>query len=353
MFFTINEERKIGYKKLSEADLGLGSSSNQTHIGLYARDGMLSFLDDEDSTNAILIYDNYCDVLPCDFDRIENQDGTFRSPKIRLGTEGEMTVVRKIREFAHLHPERDYYLVWFGLDNNELLFWLLDNTSKDLRKINEVFPRVDTVYGEDQANFRTLIDYLETQIDDLSVSLQAELELIGQTVNKSSKFKSIDIEKAQEKYKKNGIRGEVLINNYLETLKNEGKISNFIWENKSRESYKPFDFVVYKTATEEKFVDVKTTSYDFKQPAIFSDGEIDFITNQSKEKYSVYRVFSLENDSRLRICNDCYDYMFDLNNRIKSFKEKIKEVDSAVRQLNLIVSPNANTFKKISAEIKL
>ena len=42
MFFTLHPERKIGYKKLSEADLGLSLDSHQTHIGLYERKNMLS-----------------------------------------------------------------------------------------------------------------------------------------------------------------------------------------------------------------------------------------------------------------------------------------------------------------------
>lgn len=353
MFFTINSEKKIGYKELTDADLGLGQTSNQTHIGLYAKDGMLSFMEDDDFSNAILIYNRYCNILPCDFDRIENQDGSFRSPKIRLGTDGQITVVRKIREFAHIHPERKYYLVWFGLDNDELLFWLFDDTSNDLKIINEVFPKINTVYDEKQANFNKLINYLELQIENLSVSLQAELELIGQTTAKSNKFRGVDIDKAQAKFKENGRLGENLINHYLEKLKGEGKISSFIWENKSKESYKPFDFVIKPTLLEEKYVDVKSTSYQFNQPAFFSDGEVEFISYLTRKNYAVYRVYSINANSKFRICDDCYDYMKDLNVKITNFKNKIQEVNSAVRQLNLIVNPNNDVFKSISSEISI
>lgn len=41
-FFKLNPEKRIGYKKLSAADLGLSSTSHQTHIGLF--DNMLTFL---------------------------------------------------------------------------------------------------------------------------------------------------------------------------------------------------------------------------------------------------------------------------------------------------------------------
>ena len=75
MFFTLHSEHKIGYKKLSDADLGLTEgSSHQTHIGLYERKNMLSFLRNEDTTTAILIYNDYFDVLKCNFERIQNPD---------------------------------------------------------------------------------------------------------------------------------------------------------------------------------------------------------------------------------------------------------------------------------------
>ena len=34
-FFFFDIEKRIGLKKLSNADLGLGETSRQTHIGLY------------------------------------------------------------------------------------------------------------------------------------------------------------------------------------------------------------------------------------------------------------------------------------------------------------------------------
>ena len=35
MFFELHEENKIGYKELSDADLGRAATSHQTHIGLF------------------------------------------------------------------------------------------------------------------------------------------------------------------------------------------------------------------------------------------------------------------------------------------------------------------------------
>lgn len=95
MFTFFNIEKRIGLKKLSGADLGTSSTSNQTHIGLFNE--VLTFLDDSTSTTAMLIHNSYCQILDCFFDRIENPDGTFRSPKIRMGTSSSDSVVSKIR----------------------------------------------------------------------------------------------------------------------------------------------------------------------------------------------------------------------------------------------------------------
>lgn len=353
MFFSIHSERKIGFKELTQADLGLGESSHQTHIGLYGNKGMLSFLKDEDFTNAILIYNDYCDVLLCDFDRIENPDGTFRSPKIRLGDPAQNTIVRQIRKFAKINQNKFYYLLWFGLDNNELLFWLMDNESEDLKKIKQILPNPNNVYDESQANFGELIRYLEKKIDKLSINLQAELELISQTSMDANKYKISDIEKAQKIFKERGKIGEELINTYLEKMKSEKKIIDFTWMNKSRESYKPFDFVVNTEQVKENFIDVKTTSYKFEQPAVFSESEIDFVTKQIERNYSVYRVYSVNKNASFKICNDCFDYMTSLNGKIQNFKSEIKTILSAIKQLNLLVNPSNKTFKKISSEISL
>lgn len=354
MFFTLHSEHKIGYKKLSEADLGLSPDSHQTHIGLYERKNMLSFLKNEDTTTAILIYNNYFDVLKCNFERIQNPDGSFRSPKISLGDKDEKTVVRKIREFAHQNPRRDYYLVWFALENYELLFWLIDNSSSDYAELKNFFPTENTVYDISEIMFAPLIKFIESKIDELSISLQEDLEIISQTSAKSEKYRVLDIEKAQERFKITGRTGEELINEYLEIEKSKKLISEFEWVNKSRESGKPFDFVVKPTNDGEKYIDVKTTQFKFEQPLMFSDGEIDFINSIDETRYSVYRVFSLREDiHKFRKCFECYNYMKILESKISNFKTEIQSTSSNVRGIKLAVLPTSLVFKQISADIIL
>lgn len=354
MFFTLHPERKIGYKKLTDADLGLTRTSKQTHIGLYEQNGMMSFLGNEDNINAILIYNDYCDILPCNFDRIKNFDGSFRSPKIRLGSAGENTVVRKIRDFAQSNPLRHYYLIWFGLDSNGLLFWLLDDTSLDYVKIKSYFPEENMVYDESHVNFELLIKFIESKIDELSLNLQEDLEIVSQVFNISDRYKSYDIEKAQKRYIEIGRAGEELINVYLDKEKMSKKISSFQWMNESRESGKPFDFIVYLTTGEEVYIDVKSTQFKFNQPLLFSDKEIDFIKALPESQYSVYRVYAIRDGfQKFRKCCQCFDYMDNLNQKILKFHSEVQVSLAKVREIKIAVEPTETVFKHISADIQL
>lgn len=353
MFFKINSERKIGFKKLSTADLGLGDSSNQTHIGLYEK--MLNFLDDADSTSGMLIYEDYCEILNCDFDRIENPDGTYRSPKIRKGTTGVNSVVKQIRAFAAQNPLRDYYLLWFGLDNNEILFWLIDDNSNDLQQISRYFPKVNKVYDVSQINFSILLSFIESKINKVSMEIQEELEItaqVGANVYKR-KYKAIDVEKAQKRFKETGRRGEELVNEYLERLRRLNTIQSFQWENKDRESGKPFDFTI-NPGRNEAYIDVKSTLYKFEQPLIFSNGEIHFIQGLTDEKYSVFRVFDMEDlQSKLKICRSCLDYMRTLDYTIVGFQSDMSRMAARVQEMKVAIKPNTDTFGNITNAIAL
>lgn len=354
MFFTINKEKKIGYKRLSAADLGLGATSNQTHIGLYEK--MLNFLDDADTTTAMLIYDDYCEILNCDFNRIENPDGTYRSPKIRKGTDGNNTIVKQIRKFAKANPEREYYLLWFGLDSNELLFWLMDNTSNDFLLISKYLPKVNKVYDESQINFSNLLNLIEAKVNKVSIDIQQELEIAAQTgtITSHRTFKPIDVEKAQRRFKETGRKGEELINEYLEQLQWQSRIHSYQWENKDRESFKPFDFTINPGMDDEHYIDVKSTLYKFEQPLIFSDGEVHFIKSVADDKYSVYRVYEMEElRSKLRICQSCLKYMKTLDGTIIKFQNNMASASARVQDIKIAIKPNSITFGQILDVITL
>ena len=347
MFFRIHNEQKIGFKKLSSADLGLNETSHQTHIGLYEK--MLDFLNDADTTDAILIYEGYCDVLGCDFDRIQNPDGTFRSPKIRKGTDGSLTIVKQIRKFAAEHPNRDYYLLWFGLENNEILFWLLDNASADYQSIRGYLPKENHVYDNSEINFSTLMSLVEQKVDNLTISLQEEIEVASQTGVPNRKFRTYDIEKAEKRIKEIGRRGEELVAEYLERQKQVKKISSYIWCNKDRESGKPFDFEVDGT----HYIDVKSTQYTFEQKLVFSDSEIAFVSTQNDDTYSVYRVFDMaQTEKKLRICRQCKTYIDRMYPSISRFESDINSMNADVRAVKIAVAPNV-MFSNVANTVNL
>ncbi len=91
--------------------------------------------------NQVLLFD-----LLSLLDYIENPDGSFRSPKIRAGNESELivgnlrinSVVREIRDRIQVSPYDDWYLLWLGLDTNELVFLLFKNGSTDFTEISNI-----------------------------------------------------------------------------------------------------------------------------------------------------------------------------------------------------------------------
>ncbi len=96
MIYRLHDEGMIGFKKLSDADLGIGNGSHQTHIGLY--EDVLTFLSNPAYIdNAALIYNGHICELPVELNKITNLDGTVRSPKIKsnYGGNGKILTVTK------------------------------------------------------------------------------------------------------------------------------------------------------------------------------------------------------------------------------------------------------------------
>lgn len=347
MFFKTHPECKIGFKTLTAADLGMSTSSNQTHIGLY--EDVLGFLKDEDSTVGMLIYDDYCDILECDFDRIMNLDGTFRSPKIRKGAIDANTVVKKIREFAGFHPERVYYLIWFGIEGNGIVFWLIDNTSNDYNTISSFFPRKNKVYDTTSFDSDALLRLIELKIDNVSTELQQDLEVASQIGSVSRKYTKYDIKKAAERFAQIGKEGEELVNDYLDRQLNMHIIDSFEWCNKDRESGLPYDFII----NQNHFVDVKSTQYRFNQQIVFSNREFEFISTQRDTSYSVYRVFDMsEAQKKLIICRQCKLYVQNINQAVNHFETEMNTLDAKIQPVKIAVYPE-RMFSVKDSEILL
>lgn len=347
-FFFFNNENRIGFKRLTEADLGFSGTSHQSHIGLY--EGVLEFLDDSDVVkSAMLIYENYCDVLDCSFDRIKNPDGSYRSPKIRIGQDPNISVVSKIREFAREHPNDDWYLAWMGLESKELVFWLIKNNTADYATARKFFSKDKMVLDEDSATYNEAKNYLLNRINFVSINVQKDIEISSLTGNVKNKYRAIDLENAERQYKQTGKDGEALIAEFLEKEKAAKRISSFEWKNKSSESGLPFDFIINNTL----FVDVKSTRFDFEQYLFYSNQEIDFAAIQEDSAYAVYRVYDMNAEQKkFMVCNNCQTYMKSILQPIVEFKNTIRTQQVLIQSIKLGLKPSI-CFNNISKPILL
>lgn len=350
MFFNLHSEGKIGYKKLTDADLGTGTS-HQTHIGLFG--DIFTFLfDREVEKQAMLIYDNKCTFVDCYFDRIENPDGSFRSPKIKKGERNAVSVVTCIRDKVRTLPlDYDWYLIWFGLENEDMVFYFFNNHSIDYNTISKFLDiessgRVDKKSQE----FDTLISYLGKIVDESGIEIIKELEVASQVDNTVSqvhpekRYRQIDLENANKIFKETGRRGEELIAEYLDRLKTKKQIFNYLWVNKSLESGLPYDFSIQENNQNIIHVDVKSTLYRFEQKLIFSGQEIEFITQIPN--YKIYRVYNLsdEESESLRICDDSKQFASNINPLISDFHNKIQSLEAELHSVKLAVSPIIKDF---------
>lgn len=347
-FFLFNEENRIGFKKLSAADLGLSSTSHQSHIGLY--EGVLEFLDDSDVVqSAMLIYEDYCEVLNCSFDRIENPDGTFRSPKIKIGSDSNNSLVAKIRNFVKEYPYNDWYLAWMGLESKELVFWLIKSNTQYYEVAREFFPQSNFILEKSSSTFNEAKKYLLNRINFLSAEIQKDIEVCSIIGDLKNKYRRIDLDNAERRYKQIGMEGESLVAQYLEKEKMAGRILSFEWKNKSSESGLPFDFIVNNTM----YMDVKSTVYDFEQFLFYSSQEIDFAISQKESTYSVFRVYDMgQEQKKLAICNNCQIYMKSIQKPLAEFQNNIATQQALVQSVKLGVKPSL-CFNDISKPIIL
>ena len=165
MFFKLHEEGKIGYKKLTNPDLGLQGSSHQSHIGLY--DDILTFLPNQNFEDlGMFIYNNNVETLGFSFGRIQNPDGTFRSPNLKTGGRDVVSIVSVIRNtIKENNPNINWYLVWFGLQSEEVVFYLFNEQSSDFLEIANIIDlgksgRID----KHESSFGRILNYLEKKV---------------------------------------------------------------------------------------------------------------------------------------------------------------------------------------------
>lgn len=323
MFFKLHDEKKIWFKKLSEADLGLGTS-HQTHIGLYG--DIFTFLHDTQvESPAFLIYNNNIDIVDCYFDRIKNLDGTYRSPKIRKWDRDVVSVVTVIRdEAAKIWTSVNWYLIWFGLENEGMVFYFFNDQSSDFSEVSSIIDlKTSDRLDENDPNFTKFLNYLENKVNKSGEKIIQELEIDSQ-VGSSKKYKPFDLNNANNLFKETGRKWEAIIDEYLAYQKSRNIILNYEWLNRTMETGLPYDFHIQTHDQNIIYLDVKSTKYKFEQPLIFSSQEIEFINETPN--YHIYRVFDLyEEDTRpkLKICNNARTIAHNIKPHIDSLKSSL------------------------------
>jgi len=359
MFFELHEERKIGYKMLSAADLGIATTSNQTHIGLAA--DVLTFLSNRDavSEDSIFIYENSFVYLDAHFDRIERISGEFNAPKIRTGGRERVSVVSAIRTTA----QRDgkglkWFLFWFGLKNEKAVFLLFNQASEDYRKINELGLNLESIRKGTKVLKDTMINvvaaFIENKINENGLSTIKELEVESQIgfAQSSKKFGKYDIDKANDIFKETGRLGEEFVNSYLALKMQKGEIFHFTWYNKEKESGLPYDFTLEAHNGNITNLDVKTTKFDFDQKIIFSSQEIDFIASTT-ENYCIYRVYYNENGTPyVRVCSNCKSLATEIAAVTNQYRTSLSSLYTDLRSAKLALPPK-NEFLNFNQGISL
>ena len=348
MFFELHEENRIGYKELSDADLGRAEKSHQTHIGLF--DDVLTFLSNSAIIkDAMIIYNNKAEILPLHFDRIQNPDGSFRSPKIRAGVNSDESVLSFIRnKVRQVLPNGTWYLFWFGLKSGQPVFLIFEKGSQTYNDFCDfgivLIPKVKSRLAPTHHSFSDLINYLERVVNVSGIEYAEELELMALTEKKKGRsVRKYNFAKAQARSAKIGYEGERLIDLFFEDQKCRGRIADYTWMNKDGESGLAYDFAVDRVDGGTFYLDVKTTDYRFEQKMIFSSQEVEFASD-NRDDYFVYRVYCADDGARfLRICCDIDGLFRTISATTNEYKAAVDEF-AHVQTVKLAISPIHSCF---------
>lgn len=356
MLFNIHSEGKISFKRLSKADLKRGKTSHQTHIGL-SNDSLTFMQDNKKEYSAMLIYDAYCDIVKCEVGKIRRRNGTYDAPNIKSIGRTDDSVVKQIRSFASDKITKDFYLLWFGLESGTPVFWLIAEDSLDYINLNqycefnELGDRNIRVLDEESRMFKDILKYAKKRLEDVTLNLQKDLELTAELESDNPKFKDEDVKKAKSYIQEIGRKGEEIVNEFLSQQKIEQGIESFEWSNKSSEAGKPYDFWIKYVSGQEKWIDVKTTEYEFERAIIVSKNEINFITNKRNIDYAVFRVYSKSDiQAKMKICSECLRYVKKLQRDIEYMTTSMSDYRASMINYKIAFEPGIHSFNSISSE---
>lgn len=354
MFFELHSENRIGYKELTDADTGRSPTSHQTHIGLF--DDVLTFLPSGiEQDDAMVIYDDKVEIMSVSFDRIENPNQSFRSPKIRTGGSGTVSVVSFIRDKVKNSPSQTrWFLFWFGLKSGQPVFFFFNDTSstyKDIISLGiKLDPNVKARIGSGDPHFSEILQYLQNVVNKNGFETTKELELVAQGAPIKRNYRSYDIDRANSYFRNLGREGEELVNNYFSEQLNKHYIQTYRWMNEESESYEPYDFYIEMNNGDVIYLDVKNTHYEFEQKMIFSSQEIKFIA-ESPNKYQIYRVYGDVGSKFLKICNNAKPLFATIHNKTCTFEKDICSI-AEIETIKMAILPS-NSNLTFGREIQL
>lgn len=343
MFFELHDENRIGYKELTDADLGRSPTSHQTHIGLF--DDVLTYMPNfVELSDAMVIYDNKVETMSVTFGRIETPQHTFRSPNIKTGGVGVVSVVSYIRDKVRdSSAQTRWFLFWFGLKSEQPVFFFFSDASdtySDMISLGiDLKANVKSRLQNDNPIFTEMLQYLENVVNESGSEAVRELELIAQgaVVLPKHNYRKYDIERANSLFREIGREGEVLVDRYLSGQLSRNYIQNYHWLNKDAESGQPYDFFVEMLNGEIIYLDVKNTCCAFEQKMIFSSQEIRFVS-ESNNKYQIYRVYGDIDNKFLKICDNAKSLFASIHGRTCDFEIAIHNM-ATVETIKMAIQP--------------
>jgi hypothetical protein len=354
---------KIGIKKLTDADLG-SLTSNQTHIGLY--EGTLSHLPYErKSYISQLIFDGSSHEGLLFLKFINNN----RSPAINMGSIAEqqelphnvISIGKQIRDFADTNRNVNWYLLWFALDNEEIVTVLINQNSDELVQLQNLGIDLNNItnlglkIGAGNQHYNALANFLNELTTTVNIEYAEELEIASQTGEEKVTSRIIprvrDIEKANRLFKDTGLKGEELLYKYFELQKSQSIIKDFRWMNQSKETGMPYDFEITDLDNTIIFSDAKSTSYKFELPIILSSGELHFI-NENKDRYLIHRLYSINEEPKLRVCDNIHNVSDTFIPNYEILNQSLNQQKLTIRGMKLAVPTDLQTLN-FNAEISL
>ncbi len=352
MLFQLHDEKIIGFKQLSESDLGTGETSHQTHIGLFG--DVLTFLPNPALIdNAILIFGEKMMTLPVEINKIENPDSSTRSPKIKSAYNDEKTtntITKQIRNIvATVDPSIKWYMFWFGLSTQQPVFYLFNEKMQAYSDIIYLEVPIQTKLRlkitEDAPYFQEIFSYLTRNINKTGETYLKELEIaVLSNRYDPTKLGHIDFEQAKKDINEYNRASEYLVYKYLKNLMIHGEIISLTWENEKENKHLPYDFRYITPHDEEIHVVVKTTAYDFNQKILFDNREINYISHSSK-KFKLYRVYADNESIKMKVADSISEFLSEIDGAIYGFAYECNYFGGLE---SLIISINSNNENSLS-----